>query len=66
MEKSKEAIDRHNPMVRSQVHGINVPMFSRGKCGEIGIWDFPSEMGYRCEACGAMFGSITSCKESQN
>jgi hypothetical protein len=35
-------------------------------CGSTARWDFDSDMGYRCESCFAMLGSIGQpdhCKE---
>lgn len=37
-------------------------------CGGTAVFDWPSGMGYRCEFCGAMLGSIGQpkrCREAE-
>lgn len=49
------------------MHGIYVDQkLAPMPCGGTPVWDSPSEMGYRCENCGAMIGSVgqpRSCVE---
>ena len=47
--------------------GTQVPeKLEKMNCGGTPLWDYPSECGYRCDACMAMIGSVGQperCKE---
>lgn len=42
---------------------IKIPLFIKLPCGNRAFFDTDSEMGYRCEACNAITGSIGQPRE---
>ena len=39
------------------------PAYIEAPCGNRAIWDTPSQIGYRCQTCFAMLGSVGMPKE---
>lgn len=48
---------------------MTFPKIIYSPCGNEAVWDYESDMGYRCTTCFAMIGSIgqpKSCQDEAN